>query len=117
MPKSDGWFKKGNAGGGRPVEHPMRGKVSMELQDAIINLLKMRKDVAVAHMQNNPTITEITAWKYINDYPTDVLDRFLGKVPQTQAIAHSGAIGGNRMIDGDFLQALADRINAQRNKA
>lgn len=42
-----------------------------------------------------------------------LLDRAYGKAPQ--ALKHSGIGGERQMITGDFLTALADRINAQRN--
>lgn len=86
MPSSDAWFKPGNPGGGRPAEHPLRGKVSMALQDAMVKLLGMKKDSAMEHMKKNPTITEITAWKYITDYPTEVVDRFCGRIPRNDGI-------------------------------
>lgn len=40
-----------------------------------------------------------------------LIDRAYGKAPQS--MKHSGIVG-QAMITGDFLVALADRINAQR---
>ena len=44
-----------------------------------------------------------------------LLERAYGKAPQ--ALKHSGIGGQSPMITGDFLIALADRINAQRLSA
>lgn len=67
--------------GGRPKEHPLKGRISMALWDAMVKLLKMKKQDAVKKMQGNPTILEITAWKYINDTPGEVINRFCGRIP------------------------------------
>ncbi len=101
-------FLPGNKGGGRPVEHPLRGKVSMELQDAIVSLLGMKKDAAVKLMTANPTITYITAWKYINDYPTEVIDRFCGRIPRTDGMDAPSVIISNtpREVVMNLLDAL-----------
>lgn len=105
---TDHLFKIGNKGGGRPVEHPMRGKVSMELQDAMVMLLGMKRDAAVQLMKGNPTITQITAWKYINDYPTEVIDRFCGRIPRTDGIDSPSVVISNtpREIVQNLLDAL-----------
>lgn len=112
MPRSDGYFKPGNSGGGRPVEHPLRGKVSMDLQNAMVMLLGMKKAEAVLHMQNNPTITEITAWKYISDYPTEVIDRFCGRIPRTDGMELPSVILSNtpREVVMNLLDALEKPI-------
>ena len=101
-------FQPGNKGGGRPVEHPLRGKVSMALQDAMVRLLQMKKDAAVKLMQSNPTITEITAWKYINDYPTEVIDRFCGRIPRTDGMDAPSVVISNtpREVVMNLLDAL-----------
>jgi hypothetical protein len=84
VPREDTQFKKGNSGGGRPVEHPLKGQVARALWDAMIRLSKMKKESAVKKMSGNPTMTEIVAWKYMQDHPTDFMDRFCGKIPQKQ---------------------------------
>lgn len=72
--------------GGRPRQHPKHSVVGFAIQDAIIKILQMTKDKAIVYMQKNPTLIDTTAWKYINDYPSDVVDRFCGRVPQPQEI-------------------------------
>lgn len=87
MPNYEHRFKQGNPGGGRPAKHPLSPKVSMALQEAIIKLLDMGKDDAAKYMAGNPKMTYVVAWKYITKYPTEVLDRFCGKIPTMQQIS------------------------------
>lgn len=100
MPREDTQFKKGNQGGGRPVEHPLKGKVAYALWTAMIKLAAMKKDDAVKKMSGNPTMTEIVAWKYMQDHPTDFMDRFCGKIPQKQEV--SGEVNGKIRVTLDL---------------
>ena len=87
-------FEKGNKAAvnhGRPADHPLKGKVSMELWDAMIKLLHMKKEKVAERMANSPTLLEITAFKYINDSPAEVVDRFCGRIPQKTE--HTGEDG------------------------
>jgi hypothetical protein len=78
--------------GGRPPEHPLKGKVAMEIWEATVKLMHMTKSAAVKYMSKNPTIIEIMAWKYINDYPTEAYDRFCGRIPNKSELTGKNGI-------------------------
>lgn len=63
-------------------------------------------DAIAAALSDKQISTRLEAAKFCADHA-------YGKAPQTQAIAHSG-INGQPMPTGDFLIALAARINADR---
>lgn len=100
--------------GGRPRQHPKHSVVGMEIQDAIIKILQMTKDKAIIYMQKNPTLIDTTAWKYINDYPSDVVDRFCGRVPQPQEITGRD---GEPLIPSPVAHINLDKLTADQIEA
>ena len=94
-------FKKGGpAGPGRPkgsIRGAERFKAFMEDEGGI--------DKLFALADSEKEAVQLEALKFI-------ADRAYGKAPQ--ALKHSGLNGSQPMITGDFLIALAARINAQR---
>ena len=94
-------FKDGHPGmGGRPkgsISGAARFKAFMEDEGGI--------DKLFALADSDKEAVQLEALKFI-------ADRAYGKAPQ--ALKHSVLGGGQQMITGDFLIALAARINAQR---
>lgn len=97
MPK----FEKGHAkvGGRKPgsVNGSTRFKEFMEEEGGI--------DKLFALADSEKEAVQLEALKFI-------ADRAYGKAPQ--ALKHTGIGGGQTIVAGDFLIALAARINAQR---
>lgn len=97
-------FQKGHPGmGGRPkgsISGASRFKAFMEEEGGIDKLFSLA--------DSEKESVQLEALKFISDHA-------YGKAPQ--ALKHSGLNGGQPMITGDFLIALADRINAQRKPA
>jgi len=97
MPK----FKPGDKPGpGRPkgsISGAARFKAFMEDEGGI--------DKLFALADSEKEAVQLEALKFI-------ADRAYGKAPQ--ALKHTGIGGGQTIVAGDFLIALAARINAQR---
>lgn len=94
MPREETQFKKGNKAGGhggRPKEHPLKGKVAFALWDAMAKLSQMKEADAQKKIDGNPTVAEAAAWKYIQEYPSEFIDRFCGRIPNKQE--HTGPEG------------------------
>ena len=66
--------------GGRPKEHPKKGKLAAQLWDALIKLAQMKKEAAEKFMKGNPPMYYIMAWKYMTEYTTESWDRVCGRI-------------------------------------
>lgn len=92
MAREDGYFKKGNKLGGRPVEHPLKGKVAKSIWDALVTLSAMKREDAEKKMKGNPTMAYIMAWKYITENTTECIDRMCGRIPnKSEVTGNEGA--------------------------
>lgn len=81
-----------------------------EVREAVLKLLEMKKKDFDNLLKNNPTVTEITAAKYISQNAAEVIDRFLGKVPNTIDSKISNPDGSLRQSTQNILAgwSLAD---------
>jgi len=77
-------FKKGESGnpGGRPKVGPDWAEARDALQGHLVRFLRMSKAQFSKHMKGNPTMSENVAASFILKRPDEVIERFLGKVPQ-----------------------------------
>lgn len=95
---------------GRPKKTPRWARMEKEVREAVLKLLEMKKKDFDNLLKNNPTVTEITAAKYISQNAAEVIDRFLGKVPNTIDSKISNPDGSLRQSTQNILAgwSLAD---------
>lgn len=78
--KNDPRSSKGR-GAGRPKKTVTWKKAEVDLRQAFPRLLLMTSVELKNLLSKNPKVFEMVAAKYIEDYPTATVDRFLSKIP------------------------------------
>lgn len=82
-PATKGSFKPGETAnpGGKPKKSEKWKWTDQKFRETFLKLLEMRQDKLKEILNGNPTNIETTLAKYIINYPNEVVNRFLGKVP------------------------------------